>query len=132
MMLALRGQIVLKLCFQKLILARCVAGMQEKRDVQGVVVRKPEKQRPLWRCRWKHNIKMDVKEMGGWCGLDGSGTGQGQVVGCCEHVHEPSGFTKCWEFLDQLRNCWLLKKDSAPWRWVLTAVLTCIILGTVK
>jgi hypothetical protein len=26
----------------------------------------------------------------------------------------PSGFTKCLEILDRLRNCWLLKKDCAP------------------
>ena len=32
-------------------------------------MRKPEEKRPLWRCRWKHNIKMDVKEMG-WEGVD--------------------------------------------------------------
>jgi hypothetical protein len=37
----------------------------------------------------------------GWCGgLDRSGSGYQQVVGCCEHGNEPSGSTKCGEFLD--------------------------------
>jgi hypothetical protein len=26
-----------------------------------------------------------------WCGLDSSGSGQGRVVGSCEHGNEPSG-----------------------------------------
>jgi len=33
----------------------------------------------------------------------------------CECRNEPSGSIKCGEFLDQQRNCKLLKKDSAPW-----------------
>lgn len=28
---------------------------------------------------------------------------------CCEHGNEPSVLIKCWEFIDQLRNCYLLK-----------------------
>jgi hypothetical protein len=35
-------------------------------------------------------------------------------TGSCEHGNEPSGSVKGEEFLDELRNCWLLKKDSAP------------------
>jgi hypothetical protein len=33
-------------------------------------------------------------------GLDQSGSGQGQVAGCCECNNKLSGFIKCWEFLD--------------------------------
>jgi hypothetical protein len=37
------------------------------------------------------------------------------VADFCEHGNEPSGSIKCWEFLDQLRHCYLLKKDAAVW-----------------
>jgi hypothetical protein len=32
-------------------------------------------------------------------GLQLCGSGQGQMLGCCEHGNEPSGFIKCWEIL---------------------------------
>jgi len=35
--------------------------------------------------------------------------------GTCECGNEPLGSIKCGEFLDWLRTCWLLKKDSTPW-----------------
>jgi len=34
------------------------------------------------------------------CGLDSSGSGQGQVVGCSVHCSDPSGSIKCEEFVD--------------------------------
>jgi hypothetical protein len=43
---------------------------------------------------------MDRWEAGWGHGLDQSGAGQGQVVGCCECGDEPSGFIKCGEFLE--------------------------------
>jgi len=43
--------------------------------------------------------------MVGRCGLDASGSGQGPVVGCCEHGNETSGSVKGGEFLDKLSNC---------------------------
>ena len=44
---------------------------------------------------------MDVQEVGcGGYGLDGAGSGQGQVAGTCECGNEPSGPMKCGEFLD--------------------------------
>ena len=33
-------------------------------------------------------------------GLDGAGSGYGQVAGCCECGNEPLGSIKCGEFLD--------------------------------
>jgi len=44
-----------------------VAHMGEDRDVQRVLVGKPEGRRPLGRpsCRWEYNIKMDLQEVGG-------------------------------------------------------------------
>jgi hypothetical protein len=47
-------------------------------------------------------------------GLDSSGSGQGPVAGSCEHGNEPSGFIKGREFLDQLRDYYLLRKGSVP------------------
>jgi hypothetical protein len=29
--------------------------------------------------------------------------------------NEPSGSIKCWQFLEWLSDCCLLKKDSVPW-----------------
>jgi hypothetical protein len=44
------------------------------------------------------------------------------VEGSSEHVKESLGCIKCWETLEQLYNCRLLKKGSAPWSWlVITA-----------
>jgi hypothetical protein len=36
------------------------------------------------------------------CGLDLSESGQGQVVSCCEHGNELSGYIQCGEFRDYL------------------------------
>jgi hypothetical protein len=38
--------------------------------------------------------------MGGGHVPDLSGSGQGQVAGCCEGGHKPSGSIKCGKFLD--------------------------------
>ena len=47
-----------------------VARMEEARDVQKVLVGKPEGKRPLGRPRrrWEDNIKMDLEEVGRGCG----------------------------------------------------------------
>jgi hypothetical protein len=31
------------------------------------------------------------------------------------HGNGPSGSMNCWGVLEQLSNCWFLKKDLAPW-----------------
>ena len=49
-------------------------------------------------------------------GLGRAGSGQGQVAGTRDCGNEPSGSIKCGEFLDWLKTCWLLRKDSAAWR----------------
>jgi hypothetical protein len=38
------------------------------------------------------------------------------VAGSCEHDSEPSGSIRGWEFLVQLSDCHLLKKDSTPFK----------------
>ena len=50
-----------------------------------------------------------------WYVLNLAGSGQGQVADTCECGDEPSGSMKCGEFLDYMRTCQLLKKDSAAW-----------------
>jgi hypothetical protein len=65
------------------------------------------------RRRWDYNTKMDLRM--GRCRLDSSGLGYVPMEGSCEHVNEPSGSIKCWEFLEWLRNWQHLKKSSAPW-----------------
>ena len=47
-----------------------MARMGDGRDVQRVLVGKPEGKRPLGRPRrrWEDNIKMDLQEVGGICG----------------------------------------------------------------
>jgi hypothetical protein len=45
--------------------------------------------------------------------VDASGLGLGLVAGSCEHGNETSGFIKAENFLDNLSECQVLKKDSA-------------------
>ena len=62
------------------------------------------------------NIKTDIQEVG-WDGMDRIDVAQdrNKMAGTYECGNEPSGSIKCGEFLDQLRNGQLLKKDSAAW-----------------
>jgi hypothetical protein len=46
------------------------------------------------------------------------------VAGSCEHGNEHSGSIKGREFLDELTDCWLLKKVSAPWNYLCSSYLT--------
>jgi hypothetical protein len=68
-----------------------VAHMGEMKNAYQLLVRKPECKRPLGRpgYRWESNIRMDVREIG-WKGVDWMlCSGQGAVVGFCEHGNEP-------------------------------------------
>jgi hypothetical protein len=49
----------------------------EETNTCTLLVGKPEAKRPLGRTkhRWVDNIKMNVREIGGGCGLDWSGSG---------------------------------------------------------
>jgi hypothetical protein len=62
--------------------------MGEERKMYKVLVGKPKGKRPFGRPRrrWEDGIRMDLAEigLGGECGLDSTGSGQGQVAGCCE------------------------------------------------
>jgi len=48
--------------------------------------------------------------------IHSSGSGEGQMAGCCECGNESSGSVTCGEIHDQLTNCQLLKKVSTPCR----------------
>jgi hypothetical protein len=48
-------------------------------------------------------------------GLVSSGSGKGQVAGSCDNGNEPSGCTKCREFIKYLKFSYLLRKGTAPW-----------------
>jgi hypothetical protein len=69
--------------------------MGEERKVYKVLVGKPEGKRPFGRPRRRREdgIRMDLREigLGGGCGMDSTGSGQGPVAGCCECGDEPSG-----------------------------------------
>jgi hypothetical protein len=63
-----------------------VTRMGEERKVYQVLVGKPEGKKPLGkpRRRWEDWVRMDLRELdlGGGCGLDSTGSGQGPVAGC--------------------------------------------------
>jgi hypothetical protein len=48
---------------------------------------------------WEDNIKIDLQEMGWGHGLDGAGSGQGQVAGACECGNELPGSINVGNFL---------------------------------
>jgi hypothetical protein len=59
-------------------------------------VGKPVKRRQLGRPRrrWGDNVKMDLRGAKWERELDQSGSGEGQVAGCCECGNESSGSIK--------------------------------------
>jgi len=71
--------------------------MGEITGAYAVLVGKPEGMRPPGRPRrrWDDSIKMDFQDVGWGHGLDCSGSGEGQVFGCCERGNERSGCIKC-------------------------------------
>jgi hypothetical protein len=73
--------------------------MGEIRNAHKILFGKPEGMIPRrrHRCRWKYNIKLDLKEI--TCGLDSSGWEQDPVTGFNKHGNEPSGFFKGGNFL---------------------------------
>jgi hypothetical protein len=92
-----------------------VARMGEKRNAYRILVGKLERKRPLERprCRWE-DIRIDLGEIG-WHGMDRIDLAQDRDQWKArEHGNEPSGFTKCCEILEKLRNWRLIKKGSAP------------------
>ena len=65
--------------------------IKEKRNVYEVLVVNLEGQRPRGRrgCRWKANIKMDLKDKDGMAWTRFIELRQIKATGCCEHSNEP-------------------------------------------
>jgi hypothetical protein len=76
-----------------------------ERGAYRILVGRPEVRKSLGRPRrrWEANIKMDLQEVewGAWTGLIWLRIGTG---GSYECGNEPSGSTKCGEFLDLLAS----------------------------
>ena len=71
---------------------------------------------------------MDLEEVSWEPGLDGCGSGQGEVAGCCECGNEPLVSIKYGEFFQLLRICQLLRKDCASSRQsVMELLVMCVI-----
>jgi hypothetical protein len=91
-----------------------VARMAEKRNADRILVEKSEGKRPLGRCRWEDNIKMDLGEVewGGiyWIELVQDRDKWRALVNTVMNLRVQSNFGK---FLSDWR---ILKKDSAAWR----------------
>jgi hypothetical protein len=73
-----------------------VARMGEKRNAYRILVGKTEVTRPLGRQSrgWVDNIKMDLRKIE-WHGMDWIDLAYDR-----DHDNEPSGFIKCWDFLE--------------------------------
>jgi hypothetical protein len=69
---------------------------------------------------------MDLKEIG-WEGVDWINLAEDrdEWQPFCEQGNDPLDSIKCLEFIDQLSNCYLLRKDSLPWnQFCSVAVIT--------
>jgi hypothetical protein len=66
------------------------------------LVGNPEGKKPLGRPRrrWDDNIKLDLKNRMGRCGMDSFASGYEEVVGSCEHGDERPGSVKLGKILD--------------------------------
>lgn len=56
---------------------------------------------------------VDLEEVDIGVELNSVFCGYGPVEGCCEHVNISFDSLKCLEYLDNLNNCQILKKESA-------------------
>jgi hypothetical protein len=84
--------------------------MKAMRNAYKTSLRKPEEKRPLRR-PWHRleDIKLHLKEI--VCRHHLSGSGHGPLSGSCKHSNKTLGFIGR-EFLDQLSDYYLFKKDS--------------------
>jgi hypothetical protein len=89
-----------------------VADMGEMINTHNILVGKLERKRPL---RRPGLIWNDKGNRVGRCGLNTSGSGYGPVMDPCEYGNEILDSIEGREFLDQLSDNYVLKKDSAPW-----------------
>jgi len=94
-----------------------VACTRERKGAYRILVGKPDRRMQLGKPehRWGIVLQWTFTKWDWRHGLDWCGSGLVQAAGFCECGNEPLCSTKCGEFLDKLRNCLLLKWDSAAW-----------------
>jgi hypothetical protein len=78
---------------------------EEEKCIRGFG-RKAEGRRSFCRHRRRKDIITIALSYDGGGLPEFSGSGQEQVVSCCEHGNEPAGYIKCSEFRDYMGN-WL-------------------------
>jgi hypothetical protein len=92
-----------------------VARMGENRNAYRILVGKPERKRPLGRCRWVDNIKIYLREIGWdvmeWIDLAQDRDHWRALVNTVMNLRFP---LKCWQVPEWLHNWQLLRKGSAP------------------
>jgi len=71
--------------------------------------------------------EIDRREIG-WKGMDWTYLAQDRhnLAGCYEHCIDTMGSTKLRELLEQLRNCFLLKKNFGRWSLLTSFGLFCM------
>jgi hypothetical protein len=86
-------------------MGRACSAYGERRGIYRILVGNPVGKRSFgrYRRRWEDNIKMDLEEVG-YGVMDWIELAQGQVADTCECGNEPSGYTKCGEFLEWLET----------------------------
>lgn len=114
---------------KKRIISLCTAvqSLGNKKNACWVSTGKPERKGPLGKSvtRLLDNIKTNPKGA-----PDSSKSREGQGAGSCEY--EASGSIP-WREHVLLRNCQLLKKNSAPWGcFVISGLLTTLMVSTLK
>jgi hypothetical protein len=58
-------------------------------------------------------LKWVLKEWDAMCGLASTGSGEGLMMGSCEHINVPSDCIKGGDILDQVNGYQLLKEDCS-------------------
>lgn len=87
---------------------------EEIRNTYKVLVENSEGNRPLGRPRHRQNNNIKINPRRTWCVyiLESTDSQKDPMPGSCELGNKPTGSTGSREFLDQLSNYQILKKDS--------------------
>jgi hypothetical protein len=92
------------------------------RNIYTILIIKPERNLPIRRpeCRWQTwailKCALNNQSMSVWTGFNWLRTGSS--FGALEERNKSSTSTKGGESFEQVSDCWLLKKDSAPFSYI--------------